>query len=124
MSVRGTYLFLTAAVALSLATTSAAADTDTLDLEARLRGKLETVLKDAGSAQLEILSGPTQRKYVYMGFESEGDVVCTRVNAKNSYGGYVGWRPYLFTLKPNGSIGVVYGGERHSDELIEQLCGA
>ncbi|MCX7586578.1 hypothetical protein [Phenylobacterium sp. 58.2.17] len=121
MSVRTAYLSVVVAAALSVASSAAA---DAIDLETRLRGQLEAVLKDAHSAQLEILSGPTQRKYVYMGFESEGQVVCTRVNAKNSYGGYVGWRPYLFTLKPNGAIGVIYGGERHSDELIQQLCGA
>ena len=62
-------------------------------------------LKDPGSAQ-------------YRDIEVYDGVVCGQVNAKNSYGGYVGFQPFL-TVRSTAAI----GGDESTVESI-RLAGA
>lgn len=89
-----------------------------------MRARLETVLKDAPSARLEVLGPSKSASYTLMGIPESGEVICTRVNAKNGYGGYAGWQPFVFTVHADGSIGVLLQGDRETDAMIDQLCGA
>ena len=54
------------------------------ELTESYRAKVLAVLKDPGSAQFDGLHLSEQQ-----------NAVCGRVNAKNSYGGYVGARPFI-----------------------------
>lgn len=58
---------------------------------AELRELLLASLKDPGSAQFTNLT---------LKESSAGKVLCGQVNAKNSYGGYVGARPFAVTERP------------------------
>lgn len=119
------YARLGAAMVATLITFSVSpAFADEPDLEARLRARLETVLKDAPSARLEVLGAPKEASYTLMGIPEAGQVICTRVNAKNGYGGYAGWEPLVFTVHSDGSIGVLLRGDRETDAMIDKLCGA
>jgi hypothetical protein len=65
-------------------------------LVARAQDAIREALKDPQSAQF---------KDVYVRELKTSRVVCGSVNAKNSYGGYVGFRPF-FVMEPRGSAPV------------------
>ncbi len=86
----------------------------------------EESLKDPYSAVKKVSRGPRRSKIspdVYTTYK--GWAVCYSVNAKNSYGAYVGTRPYLFVLDGQGSIlGVVKDAEDHLvyQWIIDREC--
>lgn len=67
-------------------------------------------LKDPSSAIVEYRGGPTKiwQQGSIISAKAYGWGVCLSVNAKNSFGGYVGNRPYAFLIR-NGSILHVHG---------------
>jgi hypothetical protein len=87
---------------------------------------LSEVLKDPDSARISNIGGP-----VFMTIPGEllvrgtyGWGICFWVNAKNSYGGYTGSRPFTLIWR-GGSVQRVYGDSRDNifDRLrAENLC--
>lgn len=72
-------------------------------------------LKDPGSAQF---SGPTLAAR-----GSTGDItVCGMVNAKNSYGGYVGASPYIATVRSGKVVDSVTGSARDEATILLGMC--
>jgi hypothetical protein len=56
---------------------------------------VSAVLKDPGSAQFgDMRAGITSKNFI---------VVCGVVNSRNSFGGYVGNKPYALSLTPDGT---------------------
>jgi hypothetical protein len=91
------------ALALMMAAATAAQSSDPgypVDYEQQIRAHLELQLKDYSSAIIKLERPPrstmlnvTDRMF---GKPVPAYVACYLVNAKNSYGGYVGFRPYAF----------------------------
>lgn len=69
---------------------------------------LQRHLKDPTSAQTEVIRGP---RYGGIGNWANGEwigwAVCINVNAKNSYGGYAGAKPFLFIFDERGLLKVL-----------------
>lgn len=79
--------------------------------EAVIRPYLRSLLKDPGSAQIENVKGPaflTVKSSLLSGSEAYGWGVCFVVNAKNSFGAYVGFRTMTIIWR-HGSIQKVFG---------------
>lgn len=56
---------------------------------------------------LVLYDGPSARwRFMHV----RGEIVCGLVNAKNQYGGYVGWQPFLYSL--SNQTGDIYPEER------------
>jgi hypothetical protein len=76
-------------------------------------GYLESTLKDPYSAMKKVVREP-RRTYVrpdFLGRETwDGWAVCYSINAKNSYGGYTGAKPYMFVISPSGELVGAAGG--------------
>lgn len=75
------------------------------DVKALIQAHLRTALKDPASAQVEEIVGPAflSVKASFLGPEAYGWATCFRVNAKNSYGGYVGFHPMVILWR-DGSL--------------------
>lgn len=91
-----------------------------------IRGYIDARLKDPSSAILEYRAGPGQvwQKGSIISSKEYGWGVCLWINAKNSYGGYVGRRPYAFLIR-NGAIVHVHGemGTNMFDTALAQgMC--
>lgn len=72
---------------------------------------LKKTLKDPYSAKVEYLNEPTKQWHAAFGREPQyGYVVCANVNAKNSYGAYVGEKLNIFLIK-NGDIIAAKGND-------------
>jgi hypothetical protein len=82
-------------------TTEATALAATKDATKEIRSRFSYILKDPASLQLQVVT-------------SKPGVICGRYNAKNSYGGYVGFKNFtyqsgtLYTVgtivQPNGTV--------------------
>lgn len=72
--------------------------------------RLAGLLKDPSSAIIEFRAGPTQvwQGSTLFSAKDYGWGVCLWINAKNSYGGYVGRRPYAYLIR-NGAIVQAHG---------------
>jgi len=67
---------------------------------------LRGILKDPDSAKIAKISKPREEHKINSKYKKQaiyGYSSCALVNAKNSYGGYVGERPYWFFIK-DGSV--------------------
>lgn len=71
-----------------------------VEAEQLIRGRLESYMKDPGSAQLKIDRGPLYGTVKTDDATFTGWLVCGQLNGRNSYGGYVGYEPYLFVIEP------------------------
>jgi hypothetical protein len=104
------------------------------DYDIKIKAFLNDTLKDPESAKIEELRGPRVGAHlVDRGFLGHlwGEPawwVCYKVNAKNSYGGYVGYHKYMFAFI-NGRIAGYrespssgYGGRDWPDEEVEDEC--
>lgn len=86
--------------------------------EPAIRIRMETILRDAESARYRI--GGAERAYFNAGRLRGGEVVWKGhvvyfdVNAKNAYGGYTGFEPYMALFNPDG-VGIfeVIPGRSH-----------
>lgn len=96
-----------------------------VNYESRARAYMETVLKDAMSAQYRF-EQPV-RAYSNIGWgqpnggqvEWTGYLVKAYVNAKNSYGAYTGYRPYMFLFKDDAVFQVIPGGEHPLVHVVQ-----
>jgi hypothetical protein len=87
---------------------------------------LRDKLKDPYSAQIERVAGPgrTYQKASLLGPSTYGWGICFRVNAKNSFGGYTGFRTHVIVFR-NGSIVRSHGtmsGSMFGDTLAQGMC--
>jgi hypothetical protein len=72
-------------------------------------------LKDPESARFGTMRG---------GKNSEGVItVCGYVNARNSYGGYTGEKPFLGILADKGFAVAAMGGTDDKTASVHQVCG-
>lgn len=70
--------------------------------------KLEDLLKDPYSAVKRVTRAP---RYTAVPVDRKGDIegwaVCYSINSKNSYGGYVGSKRFLFVITPDDNVEVI-----------------
>lgn len=95
------------------------------DVQGLIAEFLRPVLKDPQSAQVERVTGPSmvmaRNSVLGPGFYGWG--ICFHVNAKNSYGGYVGFKRYVIVVR-DGSVVRSYGhsGGAVDDAIANALC--
>lgn len=84
-------------------------------LDPNVKAYFDDALKDPFSARIEQTRGPRTgalqefKGLLFGGTKPiDGTYVCYRVNAKNSYGAYAGWKQYVFSLTPSGRVKKVY----------------
>lgn len=81
--------------------------------EQQSREWLERVLKDPESARLKfgpLVKAVTKDGLVYGGKTHAGWVQIVEVNAKNSYGGYTGYKPYYLFFLGGAITADIYAG--------------
>jgi len=69
------------------------------DYENTVKAYLNLVLKDPHSAKYKKLAGPEKSWVRYFGPAYFGYAICYMINAKNSYGGYIGATTHYFMIK-------------------------
>lgn len=91
------------------------------DYENIIKGYMRTILKDPDSARYQFLNTP---KTGWNGFGGKkfGYVVCAYINAKNSYGGYVGNRMSHFMIKNGRVIDASHGDGNYGDAMVQGMC--
>lgn len=93
-------IFAAAAVVATASAEPAGAKLAAADAEQLIRAELHSYLKDPESAQLRLTRGPVLTRVDAGEGAYSGWLVCADVNAKNSYGGYIGFERYLFVIDP------------------------
>lgn len=83
------------------------------DAESKAKAFLRGTLKDPSSAEYDW--GTVQRGYVRTAPIEGGKLIWgykldAQINAKNSFGGYTGFKPYVFMFK-NGQLEGVWGSQ-------------
>lgn len=93
------------------------------DYESIIRSHMRGVLKDPESARYEFLNSP---KIGWNGFGEKqfGHVVCVNINAKNSYGGYVGNRLSYFMIRNGRVVRTLHSDGSAMDGLPMGACKA
>jgi hypothetical protein len=74
-------------------------------------------LKDPGSAQYQFLNAP-KKGYWGLGGAKYGYVVCARINAKNSFGGYTGAKMNYFMIRDGSIIDASLSAEGPYGEIM------
>jgi hypothetical protein len=92
-----------------------------------VKSNMKGTLFDPYTAVYDNWTGPVKGAYAqdYQGNTFYGYAVCVDINSKNQMGGYVGSRPYYFTLI-NGTVVHREGGYppgTMGDARARQLCG-
>lgn len=89
--------------------------------EQTIKNYMQRVLKDAESARYQFLNSP---KTGWNGFGGSkyGYVVCAYINAKNSYGGYVGNRMSYFMIRNDRVIDATHGDGEYREAMVEGQC--
>ena len=86
-------------------------------IKEHMRGRL----KDPYGAQCRFLN-PPMKGWQRLGGRTFGWIVCADINAKNSYGGYIGFKRRYFMLR-HGRIVKTYGGGNIYDQaLADAAC--
>lgn len=80
-------------------------------------------LKDPDSARIEVVGGPRSMtvKGSLLTTASYGWGICYRVNGKNSYGAYVGWRLWVLIWR-NGQVVSELQERVDLDQLVSGAC--
>lgn len=108
---------------LALGAPAHAADGLPAAIDQQVRTKLAGLLKDAGSAQITVTKGPWAGEITVFGHQQKGRFYCAMVNAKNGYGAYVGFRPYMFVVQEGGQVGVWQRGTTpETDAVMASMC--
>lgn len=93
------------------------------DFEAIVKQHMRGLLKDPDSAQFEFQGTPRKGGRTSMfGGVKYGYAICVRINAKNSFGGYVGYRPNLFLIKDGRIIDSLMGDGVYMDGAVNSAC--
>jgi uncharacterized protein (DUF2147 family) len=80
---------------------------------AKLKQAADMVLKDAASARYKAMTAKES-------LDGKTVVVCGFFNAKNSYGGYAGYEPFIYSTGDNVFRS---GSDTTSMILIDAICG-
>lgn len=91
------------------------------DYEQVIKSFMQSVLKDPESARYQFLNAP-KPGWNALGSKKYGFVVCANINAKNSYGGYVGNRMSYFMIKNGRVIDASHGDGSYGDALVQGMC--
>jgi hypothetical protein len=78
----------------------------------KLKQAAEMALKDAGSAKYKALMASSS-------LDGKSVVICGFFNAKNSYGGYAGYEPFIYSTSDNVFRA---GSDASSMILIDAIC--
>lgn len=91
------------------------------DYEQIVKSYMQFVLKDPESARFQFLNSP---KTGWNGFGGNkfGYVVCAYINAKNSFGGYVGNRMSYFMIKNGRVIYASHSDESYNEPIVQNMC--
>lgn len=84
---------------------------------AETRGK---AAKEAKALIADTFKDPTTVQFRNLKITADGQVVCGEVNAKNSYGGYNGFKAF-YAVWQSGVVRVD-GGELYSNDMFNQFC--
>jgi hypothetical protein len=90
-----------------------------------VRAALMESLADPLSAQIVVTKGPWRDSMKVYGQPWEGDWICASVNAKNAYGGYVGFQRYLVVVNAAGRSNTWQFGDSdlvYIDRLGRKKC--
>ncbi|MEA3192696.1 MAG: hypothetical protein QOD26_1029 [Betaproteobacteria bacterium] len=82
---------------------------------------MRAILRDPESARYEFLNRP-KTGWNGIGGLKFGHVVCARINGKNAYGGYVGYRISYFMIKNGRVIDAVHGDGSYGDSMVQGRC--
>lgn len=83
-------------------------------VQAAIKRHAETKLKDAVSAQ-----------WKWPAAQGEGKFYCGWINAKNSFGAYVGWTPYAAIIEKDVvTLFRVFGSNAVADDAFKSSCEA
>jgi hypothetical protein len=93
-----------------------------------VKAYLANRLRDENSAQYQFqepFKGYTRKAPLAGGgIENVGWVVCVRVNAKNGFGGYTGWKTWRFVIRNNELIAEIYGNIFDKEPWLKRLSAA
>jgi len=85
------------------------------DQEARVKQVVTASLKDPDSARF----GPMQATYSLQ----TGTTICGMINARNSFGGYTGDKPYLVVISDSGEAALAaLGGVERDTAVALRAC--
>jgi hypothetical protein len=70
-------------------------------VEQIVRASLGKTFKDPDSAQIKVTRGPRLATATTNAKAYSGWLACAQINAKNSYGAYVGYADYLVVIDPS-----------------------
>lgn len=103
-----------AAVLLAIAL-AACAEADHSAVIGKAQAEIASQLKDPSSAQFRnVKAGKTDKGF---------DIVCGEVNARNGFGGYVGFTPFIWREGTyGGAVGAQGKGAHLVNDLIAALC--
>lgn len=97
-----------------------------VDARALVADHLKTYLKDPYSAQIEVLAtGKVMVGGSLLTAANYGWGICATVNAKNSYGAYVGFRKHALIWRQSAGVLAHYGrmpGNMFDEGLANGLC--
>lgn len=82
--------------------------------EQTIKTYLEPILKDPSSAQYRYLKGPEKKWTRIVTQSNYGYRVCYMINAKNSFGGFTGYKTHYFLIRDGVVVQHVYeSGEKY-----------
>ena len=91
------------------------------DHEQIIKNYMQSFLKDPESARYQFLNSP-KSGWNSLGGKKYGYIVCVNVNAKNSYGGYVGNRMSYFMINNGRVIDASHGDGNYGDAIVQGKC--
>jgi hypothetical protein len=89
--------------------------------EESIKAYMSHMLKDPYSAQYEFINRP-KPGWHGLGGSNFGYVVCTYINAKNSFGGYTGAKLNYFMIRNGQVIYHLGGGDQYSESMAQGAC--
>jgi len=91
------------------------------DYENIIKSYMDIRLKDPDSARYQFLNTP-QTGWNRLGGKKFGYIVCVYINAKNSFGGYVGNRINYFMINNGNVIDALHGDGNYGDAIVQGAC--
>ena len=105
-------------------------------LEQQAIAEEKAAIDRAEKAIRSLLKDPDSGKFTEAAFNKKTGAVCGNVNAKNSYGGYVGFLPYIVTSSgtamispPDPNVAGTFDFERYQNlvrflDMHKEMCSA
>lgn len=88
-----------------------------------IQPRLKVLLRDVDTAKIEVTRDP-RKGAVDMGSvlgQRSGEIVCAKINATNGFGGYTGFKAYLFVIQDGGNV-VALSEDTFDSAIIEREC--